>query len=251
MKRSQLIQALNEFLQIDLFDDYGPNGLQVEGKEEINKIITGVTASYALIQKSIEKNADMLLVHHGILWSGQNPILKGSFKRRIKLLLEHDLNLVGYHLPLDAHPEVGNNAQLAKRLKLTYIQPFGKHKNTTIGFMGKTEQPIPIEQLITQLENILNRKVLHFNHGKKNVSKIAIVSGGAQKYLEEAIDKNVDCFITGEVSEFNFHLSLEENIHFVSAGHHATERFGVMALGEWIKENFGLEVEFVDIPNPV
>ncbi|GAB4175431.1 MAG: Nif3-like dinuclear metal center hexameric protein [Calditrichia bacterium] len=251
MEREKLINAVDEYLESDSFSDFGPNGLQVEGRESVQKIITGVTASLALIEKAIEKNADMILVHHGILWSGQNPVLKGSFKRRIKLLLDHNINLVAYHLPLDAHPEVGNNIQIAKRLQLENIQPFGAHKNKTIGFAGNTGQPVPINRLVKQLETILDKKVIHFNYGQQTVRNIAIVSGGAQKYLEEAVDGKFDVFITGEVSEFNYHLSAEEGIHFISAGHHATERFGIQALGEWISANCGLDTEFVDIPNPI
>ena len=251
MKRDQLISILDKYLEAETIPDYGPNGLQVEGREEVENIITGVTASLELIEKAVEKNADMLLVHHGILWKGQNETVKGSFKRRLQRLLEHNINLCGYHLPLDRHLEVGNNAILAKKLGLKKITGFGDHKGTTIGVTGQFGKEKSISELTDQLQKLLNRELMVFKYGQELVKHIGIVSGGGQQFLQEAVDKNLDVFITGEVSEYVFHLAKEEQIHFISAGHHATETFGIYTLGEWISQNHGLNVEFVDVPNPV
>ena len=251
MKRDEIISKINDFLEIEMISDYGPNGLQVEGREEVNTIITGVTASYELIEKAVEKNADMLMVHHGILWKGQNETIKGSFKRRLKLLLENNINLCAYHLPLDRHLEVGNNAILAKKLDLKKIKGFGDHKGKTIGIKGQFKKEIPISELVNKVKELLNREPLLFNYGPEQVKKIGIVSGGGQQHFQEAVEENLDVFITGEVSEYIFHLAKEEGVHFISAGHHATEKFGIYTLGEWVTQTYGLNVEFVDIPNPV
>lgn len=251
MERDQFIAALNQYLQPEMFDDYCPNGLQVEGRGAVEKVVAGVTASRDLIEAAIQKKADTILVHHGILWNGQNPVIKGFFRERIRLLLEHDLNLVAYHLPLDAHEEVGNNVQMAKLLRLSNLEGFGRYKSRFLGTMGYFDLPVPVEELVARVENLCDRKCMYFPFGPEKVKTVAIVSGGAQKYLEEASDKKIDCFITGEVSEYNFHMAREEGVHFISAGHHATERFGIIALAGWITANLGVETEFVDIPNPV
>jgi dinuclear metal center YbgI/SA1388 family protein len=251
MKRDELISALNEYLQIELFNDYGPNGLQVEGQKEINKIITGVSASIELIKEAIREKAEAILVHHGILWNGQNPVIRGAFRERLKLLLENEINLLAYHLPLDAHPEVGNNAQMAKFLELEKVEPFGKYKGQMLGICGELKKEMPIEIFLQKVETICQREPLHLNFGKSAIRTVAIISGGAQKYLDEAIEKGVDCFITGEVSEYNYYQAMEERIHFISAGHHATERFGIQALGRWIVSRFGLEVQYNDSNNPI
>ena len=251
MKRNELVSILNDFLEIDLISDYGPNGLQVEGREEVNTIITGVTASYELIEKAVEKNADMLLVHHGILWQGQNETIKGSFKKRLKLLLENNINLCAYHLPLDRHLDVGNNAIMAKKMGLKKITGFGDHKGKTVGIKGIFKKDISIDELVLQIKELLNREPLLFNFGKEKIKNIGIVSGGGQSFFQQAVDENLDVFITGEVSEHAFHLAKEEEIHFISAGHHATERFGIYSFGEWISQTYGLNVEFIDVPNPV
>ncbi len=250
MKRDELIVYLNDFLKIDDFSDIGPNGLQVEGKDEIKRIVTGVSACVELFEKAIEHRADAVLVHHGIIWEFERPLYRGSYKKRIKLLLENDLNLLAYHLPLDAHEVVGNNIRIAKLLELLDIEPFGDYKGKTIGFSGRFS-PTPKEDFFKTVRSLINEQALIFPYGPSMISKVGIISGGAQKDVKQAVLKGLDVYITGEVSEHIMHFVKEEGIHFIAAGHYATERFGIAALGEHLKTEFGLEVIFVDIPNPI
>ncbi len=251
MKRDELLKAVNDFLEIDLFDDFGPNGLQVEGKEEVHKIVTGVTASEELIARAADENCDLLIVHHGILWKGQNEVVKGSFKKRLKLLLDNNINLAAYHLPLDRHPEVGNNAILAAKIGLLHRTGFAGYKGQNIGIKGELHHEMELDDLIKLLEELLNRKTLVFPFGKRTVKSVGIVSGGGQNFLNEAVEEKLDLFITGEVSEQTYHLAKEEKINFIAAGHHATELFGIDTLGKWIAQKFGLNVRFIEIHNPV
>ena len=250
MKRNELTNYLNTYLRIEEFKDYSTNGLQVEGKDEIRKIVTGVSANVELFEKAIELKADAIIVHHGIIWDFEHPVYQGSYKKRIKLLLENDINLYGYHLPLDAHKEVGNNARLAQILGLKNIEPFGEYNEQLIGFKG--EYKLKQAEIVFDLvKKEINANAIIFPYGPDKINTVGVVSGGAQKEVKQAVLEGLDLYLTGEVSEHILHYVKEEGIHFIAAGHYATERFGVLALGEHIKEKFELDVEFVDIPNPV
>ncbi len=250
MHRDKLTRHLNEYLNIDEFEDLGPNGLQVEGRSEIKKIVTGVSASVELFEKALEANADAVMVHHGIVWGFERPLYTGGYKKRVKLLLENDINLYGYHLPLDAHDQIGNNVLLARELALEKPQPFGKVKGQYIGYQAEC-QPREAEELFRQIRERINEQTLVFPFGPPEVQRIAIISGGAQKEVKQAVLQGMDVYITGEASEHIMHYAKEEGIHFVSAGHHATERFGIRALGDHLQNRFGLDVQYIDIPNPV
>lgn len=246
----QLEQILDEKLNAKSISDYAPNGLQVEGKPQIKKIITGVTASLPLIEKAIERNADAILVHHGYFWKSENPCIRGMKGKRIKQLLVNDINLFGYHLPLDIHPELGNNAKLAAHLGVKNLQGL-EERSPSIPVYGELEQPISAEELAQRIEKALNRKptvcdefVADFP--KKMIKTVAICTGGGQGYIDLAASKGIDAFITGEISEQTTHSAREQGIYFFAAGHHATERDGVKALGEWLAENYQLDVEFID-----
>ena len=250
MQRNELDKYLSKYLKTDEFTDYCPNGLQVEGKSNIKKIITAVSASIELFNKAIEQNADAILVHHGIIWNYERPVYKGSYRERVKTLLDNNINLFAFHLPLDAHPIVGNNAQLAKFLGLKSVKPFGDHKGQIIGFKGKINK-ITKEKFFKLIEGIVKRELLVFPYGPIYIQNVGVVSGGAQKEFSQAITENLDAYITGEVSEHIMYLSQEEKVHYISAGHYATEQFGVKALGNHLKFKFKIDVEFIDIPNPV
>lgn len=252
MKREELSNYLETLLEPSAFEDYGPNGLQVEGKEDISTIITGVSGCVDLFEQAIQHNADAILVHHGIIWwDFDRPIIKGSYKKRIKLLLDNDINLFGYHLPLDCHPHYGNNIQIAQSLGFHNNTPAFSYKGHHIGIISELESTKPKEELYSQVKQIINPNSLIFDYGPSQIQKIGIVSGAGESLLKEAIEQGVDCFITGEVKEHIMHLAKEEHISFISAGHHATERFGIKALGAHLKDQFNINIKFIDIPNPV
>ena len=250
MKSEQLEKYLNSYLKADDFTDYCPNGLQVEGKSDIKKIVTAVSASIELFNKAIKQKADAIIVHHGIIWNYERPVYKGSYRKRVKILLDNNINLFAYHLPLDAHSVVGNNAQLAKLLGLKSCKPFGDHKGQIIGIKGKIAKTTK-EKFFKKVESVVQRELLVFPYGPKSITNVGIVSGGAQKEFSQAISENLDAYITGEVSEHIKYLSQEEGVHYISAGHYATEKFGVKALGNHLKNKYKIDVEFIDIPNPV
>ncbi len=250
MNRDELEKYINDLLSINEFNDLCPNGLQVSGSEDISRVVTGVSASVALFEKAIEEKADAVIVHHGIIWNFERPVYKGGYRKRIKLLLAHDINLFAYHLPLDAHPEIGNNANMCKALGLSDIRPFGNDKGQYIGMQGRCK-PVDDKSFFKTVKQIVNRDLTIFPFGPAQISSIGIISGGAQKYISQAVAEGLDVFITGEVSEHIMHYAQEENIHFIAAGHYATEKSGVMALGKVIADTFNVEVKFIDIPNPV
>ena len=250
MNNLELEQLINQKLSSDKINDYAPNGLQVEGKTEIKKIITGVTASQALIDYAIRQNADAILVHHGYFWKSENPCIRGMKGKRIKALLVNDINLYGYHLPLDVHPELGNNAQLAKLLDIENLQPLEKGA-VSIPVWGELKEPMTGENFAEKIEKVLNRKpLICIENGPHLIRKIGICTGGGQGYIDLAAEQGCDAFITGEVSEQTIHSAREQGLHFFSAGHHATERYGIKALGEWLAKEYGFDVEFKDIDNP-
>ncbi len=246
----QLENWLNELLQPDLVKDYCPNGLQVEGRGEINKIITGVTASQALLDKAVAEDADAILVHHGYFWKGEQQPLRGMKRKRLKTLLNHDINLFAYHLPLDVHPEVGNNAQLGKLFGLTGLQPVALAKPLGVVMQGNTPAPVAISEFAKSIATSLGREPLVEARADALVQNVAWCTGGGQSFIEVAADVGADTFISGEVSEQTIHFARENDISFIAAGHHATERYGAKALGERIANELPVTAVFVDIDNP-
>jgi len=248
---NELVNYTNALLSTDSFRDYCPNGLQVEGRAEVSKLVCGVTACQALVDAAIAAKADALLVHHGYFWKGEEQVITGIKMCRIKALLDAGVSLLAWHLPLDAHPELGNNAQLAQKLGLIAEARFPEQDIAAVGLRGRLAEPVAAETFAGQIESVLGRKPLHIAPNQRVITSIAWCSGGAQGYIEAAADAGVDAYLTGEVSEQTFHLAKERDIHFFSAGHHATERYGVQALAAHLGQKFGLESEFIDILNPV
>ena len=248
MQRAELDAYLDQYLDVARFRDYCPNGLQVEGKAGVARIVTGVTASLELIERAIHARADALLVHHGYFWRNEDPKLVGIKRRRIARLIEHDLNLYAFHLPLDSHPEVGNNATLAARLGLTIEGRTGEQE---IVFFGRAERELALSELAERVETSLARPPLVIGDPDRRVGRIAWCTGAAQGYLEDAVRIGADAYITGEASEQTVHLARESGVAFLAAGHHATERYGIEALGRHLAQRFGLEHLHIDVPNPV
>ncbi len=243
--RDNVLKYCNERLDIGAFRDFSPNGLQVEGKRSVDSMITAVSASRELFERAAEEKADMIMVHHGILWDRDSHVLKGSLKKRVKILLEHDISLLAYHLPLDAHPEIGNNAAALFQLGVDQLEEFDG-----IGYEG-TIQTSTIHDLLEKIKILYESDPLTFLHGPDYVTRIALCSGGAAKRLSLAIDHDVHAFITGEPSEPAMHLAKEAGVHFIAAGHYHTEKIGIQRLGAQVSDYFDIPVKFVDIPNPV
>jgi len=247
---TQLEQYCNEYLQVANIDDYCPNGLQVDvGVVQIQCVVTGVTASQALLDCAAEAGADLLLVHHGYFWKGEPPTLTGIKGRRIRTLYQHGINLIAYHLPLDAHRELGNNRLLADRFGFANAAPVGAGDGML--WMTELEQPESVEQIKGRIVNGLGRGPLHLSGGKSGIRRLGWCSGGAEGHIVLAAELGMDAFISGEVSEQTMHLARELGVHYFAAGHHATERFGISALGEHLAHKYGLEHRFIDVPNPV
>ena len=252
VSRNELEAYFSEILKPQLFKDYAPNGLQVEGKSEINKVLSAVTASQNIIEQCIKEKADALLVHHGFFWPGEPAVITGLRKQRIAKLLAHEINLFAYHLPLDAHLEFGNNIQLAHLLDIDVFGTLDNAVNNP-GFVFHGELAVAVDSLAfaQTIQEKLQRKPLVINGEHKKIKSLAWCTGAAQDSLQYAIDAGVDAFITGEVSERTYHLAIEADICFISAGHHATERYGVQALGEHLQHVFSIEHFFLDEKNPV
>lgn len=248
MQREELGAYLDILLESARFRDYCPNGLQVEGRAEVRCIVCGVTASQALIDAAIARDADALLVHHGWFWKGEDGRVTGIRKARLQSLLAHDINLFAYHLPLDAHGQLGNNAQLAERLGW---QITGRFAEQEIGFVGVPSAPTFAGDVARHVEVELGRTPLLVGDESRRIAKIAWCSGGAQGYFEQAILAGADLFVSGEISEQTVHLACESGVPYLAAGHHATERYGVQALGEHLIASCGLDCQFVEIDNPV
>lgn len=244
-----LVAYADKLLEADRFTDYCPNGLQVEGRREVRRLVSGVTASQALIEVAVARGADALLVHHGYFWRGEDPRLIGIKQRRIKTLLEGGLSLIAYHLPLDAHPIYGNNAQLGARLGIQVDGSFNAGSTTGIGLYGHLPEPSAGQDFALHLECVLGRAPLHVP-APGPIRTLAWCTGAAQGFIQEAVALGVDAYLTGEVSESTVHIAREAGVHFFAAGHHATERYGVQALGAHLAEPFAIEHEFVDIDNP-
>lgn len=248
MLLNELRDYIASLLQTELFKDYCPNGLQVEGRKEVRRIATGVTASQQVLDAAIAWGADAVLVHHGYFWRNEDAAIIGIKKRRIAQLLRHDVSLLAYHLPLDAHPRLGNNALLGKVLGLVEQGRFGEQEIACIGTLAS---PQPLAQFAAQIDRALQRTPQVIGDGAKNISKVAWCSGGGQGYFEAAIAQDADAYLSGEISEQVFHLAQESGVAFIAAGHHATERPGIQALGEHLAGQFGLEHRFFDQANPV
>jgi dinuclear metal center YbgI/SA1388 family protein len=245
MQIDELGHFCDDFLDVGSFDDYCPNGLQVEGRGEVRKLVSGVSACLALIEAALERCADAILVHHGYFWKGEAQPLTGVKGRRVKRLLQADVSLLAYHLPLDAHPTVGNNAELGRRMGWLTTGQQG------LLWYGETEAPASAEALRESIGERLDASPLLIAGGDHPVRRVAWCSGAAQSMIEQAADLGMDAFVSGEISEPTVHLARERGIHYIAAGHHATERFGVQALGRLLAGRFGIRHEFIDIDNPV
>ncbi|MBP8169528.1 MAG: Nif3-like dinuclear metal center hexameric protein [Azonexus sp.] len=248
MKREELVSYLDRLLEPTKFKDYCPNGLQVEGRAEVRRIVAGVTASQALLDAAVARGAGAILVHHGYFWKGDDGRVTGIRRQRLGTLIKHDINLLAYHLPLDAHPEFGNNAQLA--LRLGWV-PEGRFGEQDIAWLGRLAEPADLATVSGNVERLLGRVPLVIGEAGRPVRRIAWCTGGAQGYFEQAIALGVDAYVSGEISEQTVHLARESGVAYIAAGHHATERGGVQALAAHLREKFGLDCEFVDIENPV
>ncbi len=248
MHRDELEHHLNHLLEISRFRDYCPNGLQVEGHHTIQTLVSGVTASLDLLQAAIKAKADAILVHHGYFWRGEDLRITGMKSRRIALLMTHSINLFAYHLPLDVHPQFGNNALLGKKLGLIETGSFG---DQDIAALGELPQATTLSALGEKISRTLLRKPMMIGDPNRTIRQIAWCTGAAQNYFEEAIQQGADAFITGEISEQSVHAARESGVAFIAAGHHATERYGVQALGDHVAQKFGIHHQFIDIGNPV
>jgi dinuclear metal center YbgI/SA1388 family protein len=249
--RDELVAYLDDLLQAQVGQDYCPNGLQVAGTETVGRLVTGVSACHELFVRARDLGADAVLVHHGIFWYGAPLSLVGVQGRRVKELYAGDLNLLAYHLPLDRDATFGNNVLAAKAFGLEELETFAAYKGHDIGFRGRFPEPIDGDELVRRAGEIFGQEPLAFRHGPERIRTLGIVSGGAQKELYTAIDAGLDAFITGEASEWVMNIAREAGIHYLAAGHYATERLGVRSLGEHLAERFGIAVDFVDVPNPV
>ena len=248
----EAIAELDGLLEPRRFHDYCPNGLQVPGRAEITTIATGVSASAELFERATAAEADLLVVHHGIFWGSRPAPIDAPMKRRLKLLFDADISLAAYHLPLDAHPMLGNNAQIARALGADALQPFAFHEGQPIGFIARfADKGVEAATLFTRVATLTEREPLTFDSGPARVRSVAIVSGAGASYLDEAVAAGADAFLTGEPAERVMAQAREAAIHFIAAGHYATETFGVRRLGEHLSERFDVRHVFIDVPNPV
>lgn len=250
MQAPQLENIINQLLNAKEIADYCPNGLQVDGSKPIKTIVTGVTACQALIDQAIALNADALIVHHSYFWKNEAQTITGIKYQRIKKLIQHNVALLAYHLPLDIHPHLGNNAQLVDRFELCHPQPFDTGTPTPLGLLATTAENITFATLANKIEQSLQRKPMIVEAHQRPIHKVAICSGGAQDFIEHAYHAGADVYISGEISERTTHIARELGINYLSAGHHATERYGVQALGNYLAKAYGLTHHFIDIDNP-
>ena len=250
--RDEIITYADELLEISSFGDYGPNGLQVPGRAEVAKVATAVSANLGSIEAAVEVGADMLITHHGLFWDFHPRALSEAMAARLKLALESGLSVAGYHLPLDAHPEIGNNALILRQLGFEPVPgEIGEVKGRYIGAIGRRAEPIPATELFALVARELGREPLVFADGPETVSTIAVLTGAGASDIHEAISLGLDAYLTGEPAEHVMADAREGHIHFIAAGHYATEICGVSALGDLVAERFGIEHEFIDLPNPI
>ncbi len=250
VSRDTLVSFIDSMLKTSHYKDYSCNGLQVQGTPTIKKIALLVDASLQGYRLALKKQCQLIAVHHGIIWDGIRSV-SGSSYNHLKYLLENDLNLYASHLPLDLHPEIGNNAQLAAMLNMSELRPFGNYKGIEIGFEGVLNKSTDLDSIVQTLCENLDSQCTVLPFGKKKVSKVAVVSGGAADLLTEAITKGLDCYITGEPAHYNYHEALENGINVIYAGHYHTEKPGILALGRLLQEKFGIQTEFIDVPTPI
>ncbi len=251
MTRDALALYLKDYLACDRFNDYAPNGLQVEGRDAIKRICTAVTASLEAITKAITLKADALLVHHGYFWRGEDPVITGMKHKRLSLLIKHDVNLFAYHLPLDCHIELGNNACLGQLLELEDVKTHDAGKTQNLLWSGSLNTPLSTSELTNYLSSKLQREPLCISGSSKPVQRLAWCTGAAQDYIEDAHRLGVDAFISGEISERTYYQAQELGLHYYACGHHATERYGIQALGKHLATTFGVHHQFIDSSNPV
>lgn len=250
VNRQTLLQCCEELLNPAAFKDYCPNGLQVEGGDSIQRLVAGVTANQLLIDQAIEQKADAVLVHHGFFWRGEDPCISGIKQRRIKALLDNNINLIAYHLPLDAHPTLGNNARLAHLLGISISDGLEAGNPHSVGNIGYLTQPVAAQDFCQLVAKALQREPVLVNAGDHPIKTIGWCTGGAQGYLTQAAVRGVDAYLSGEISESTVHDARELGVHYIAAGHHATERYGVQAVGQYLAEKFQLDYQYIDIGSP-
>jgi dinuclear metal center YbgI/SA1388 family protein len=250
-ERDEIIAFLDELLEIDGFGDMGPNGLQVPGADQVSLVVTGVSAQRELFEHAAAAGAQLVLCHHGLFWEFAPRTIRPALKERLRLLFDADISLAAYHLPLDAHPEVGNNALICAALGLERGAPFAEHRGRPIGFVGRSAQGIPIAELRSRCAATFEQEPFVWECGPDLVRSVAVISGGAPGDFSEAIALGVDAFLTGETAEHVMADARENGVHFIAGGHYATERLGIRRLGELVAERFGVEHQFVEIPNPI
>lgn len=252
MKRDRLIHFINTYLKVDTFRDHTFNGLQVIGKDEVRKIALGVSASKAFFEKSGSWGADLCITHHGHFWEEQDRTIDRIDKCRLQVLFTYNLNYAAYHLPLDAHPIVGNNVQIAKKIQLTHLQPFGEYDGKYIGYIGKLKKPLSLSTLQKKCDSIFHSRSSVLSFGPDQCRMVAVLSGGAgNRDIIDAIHRHADVLINGNLRETFFEYAREGNIHIINSGHYNTEKFGVQALGALLEKKFALKTSFIDIPNPL
>ena len=248
----EVIAFLDQLLEPERFDDYGPNGLQVPGGPDVATVVTGVSAHVELFERAADAGADLILVHHGLFWRGMPMQVTPSLHRRLVPLFAHGMALAAYHLPLDGHPEHGNNALLAEGLGCVSTEPFAEHHGVAIGVAGRFDgDGIPVDELVARVTELTDREPLVLREGPERIRAIGIVSGAGADYVADAVERGFDAFLTGEPAERVAAVAREERIHFIAAGHHATETFGVRRLGDLIAEKHAIVHNFIDIPNPI
>ena len=250
MDRDKLVNFINACLKSGEIKDHSKNGLQVEGKKEVKKILFGVSVSLELIKKAVSEKADMIIVHHGLFW-GKEQALTGRYKERVKFLLENDINLCAWHLPLDLHPEIGNNIRIIKLFNAKNIKPFGLYDGIKIGCKAELKKNLPLSAVAARLASALGSRPVILGFGPQKIKTLGVVSGGAQGLLQQAADEKLDLYITGEISEHNFDTARENGINFMAAGHYNTEKTGIWALQELLERKFKLKTVFLDTKNPI
>jgi dinuclear metal center YbgI/SA1388 family protein len=249
--RDEIVAYLDALLDSASFEDYGPNGLQVPGAEQVDLVVTGVSAHRELFERAREAGAQMVLCHHGMFWNAQPRHVTPQVKERLLALFGSDISLVAYHLPLDAHPEVGNNALICEQLGLERSEPFASHRGRAIGFVGRSAEGVPAQELFERCTRAFGREPLMFDSGPELVHSVGIISGGGSSSLDEAAVLGLDAFLTGEPSEYVMADAREAGLHFIAGGHYATETFGIRRLGELLEERFGVAHSFIEVPNPI
>lgn len=250
MDRDKLVNFINSHLKSAEIKDHSLNGLQVEGRKEIKKILFGVSVSLELIKKAVSEKADMIIVHHGLFWGKEQP-LAGRYKERVKLLLGNDINLCAWHLPLDLHPETGNNIRITKLFNPKNIKPFGLYEGVKIGYKAELKKALPLSAIAARLASAFGARPVILGFGSRTIKTFGVVSGGGQGLLQQAAQEKLDLYITGEISEHNFETARENEINFMAAGHYNTEKAGVWALQELLQKKFRLKTAFLDTKNPI